>query len=38
MLANEKLLSELSIKKTYLVAFLGHTAATGTTYIKMWLK
>ena len=28
---NEKLLNELSIKKTYLVAFLGNTDATGTT-------
>ena len=28
---NEKLLNELSIKKTYLVAFPGHIDATGTT-------
>ena len=28
---NQKLLNELSIEKTYLVTFLGHTDATGTT-------
>ena len=27
----KKLLNEFSIKKTYLVAFLGHTDTTGTT-------
>ena len=27
----EQLLNELSIEKMYLVAFLGHTDATGTT-------
>ena len=29
---NEKILSELSIMITCLVAFLGHTDATGTTF------
>jgi len=28
---NKKLLNELSIKKTYLVALLGHTDVTETT-------
>ena len=32
----EQLLNELSIEKMYLVAFLGHTDATGTTLKCVW--